>query len=95
MIEITTDLALAAYQGILQKILIVVWVVKINNLEWVSSQIYRTENRYNSSPLQMRLKNESLGSSCCGSAVTNLTSIHEDWGSIPGLAHWVKYPGLP
>ena len=28
----------------------------------------------------------SIWSSCCGSAIRNLTSIHEDEGLIPGLA---------
>ena len=34
----------------------------------------------------------SLGSSCCGSMVTNLMSIHEDGNSIPDLSPWVKVP---
>ena len=34
------------------------------------------------------------GSSHCGSAVTSLTSIHEDVASIPGLAQWVEDPAL-
>ena len=33
----------------------------------------------------------SSGSSPCGSANTNPISIHEDVGSIPDLAQWVKY----
>ena len=30
----------------------------------------------------------------CGSAITNVTSIYEDVGLMPGLAQWVKVPAL-
>ena len=31
-----------------------------------------------------------FGTSCCGSAITNPTSIHEGTGSMPGPAQWIK-----
>ena len=39
---------------------------------------------------KLRYKRPTLGSSLHGSVITNLTSIHEDSGLIPGLAQWVK-----
>ena len=39
--------------------------------------------------------NKGAGGSHCGSAVKNLTSIHEVAGLIPGLPQWIKDPVLP
>ena len=46
-------------------------------------------NNYSSLPKEL-IKRCISESSHCGSGVMNWTSIHEDTGSIPGLAQWVK-----
>ena len=44
---------------------------------------------------KLSLKKTHDRSSRRGSVETNLTSIHEDTGSIPGLIQWVKDLALP
>ena len=41
---------------------------------------------------QRYVKNKFLESSCCDSAETTLTSIHEDTNSIPGLTQGLRIP---
>ena len=43
----------------------------------------------------LSLKKKNFWSSRRVSVVANLASIHEDAGSIPGLAQWVRDPALP
>ena len=53
---------------------------------WNFGNVTKTEIKHN----LIIFKKAFLGSSHGGSVETNLTSIHEDSGSIPGLAQWVK-----
>jgi len=57
--------------------------------QYFSNSSKKNNNNNNNS------NNNNNRSSHCGSAETNLTSIHEDAGSIPDLTHWVKDLALP
>ena len=50
---------------------------------------------FKSSPGSRNNKKLKMGVPIVAQQVTNPTSIHEDAGSIPGLAQWVKDPALP
>ena len=52
------------------------------DIEWLNGNKTR--------PIYMLLIKISLQEISRGSAETNMTSIHEDAGLIPSLAHWVK-----
>jgi len=45
--------------------------------------------------IEIVLKNAYFWSSLHGSVVKNPTGVPEDVNLIPGLAQWVKDPGLP
>ena len=46
-------------------------------------------------PTRLRHKKRTFGSSLYGAVETNPTCIHEDSGSVRGLAQWVKDPARP
>ena len=58
---------------------------------WKRHVLHEVKTQEESIISQKQLKK----SSCHGSIVTNLTSIHDDGGLIPGLNQWVKDPVVP
>ena len=68
---------------------------------WISSNLtsYTTASIVSTTFLETSHLNGSLNASrmsaCCGTMETNMISIHEDAGLIPGLTQWTRDLALP
>ena len=74
-----------------------IYYEKIQVMQYIDEKQndHQLYNLHNASLINKEFKSYLPGSSCCGLVVMNLTSIHEDLGSISGLDQCVKDPAFP
>ena len=60
----------------------------------LSQEIGHSSLCFGVGPYYLSILNVIDGSSCCGTAETNLTGIHENAGLIPGLTQWGQGSGV-
>ena len=70
-------------------------VSHFEKLKFLTNTLYHIQDRNSKWIRDINVKRKKKKrSSHRGSVVTNSSSMHEDAGSIPGLAQWVKQSGI-